>query len=69
MKCLSPSSTQTQFVDNINLTITRLGNSMYRHLANGTILNSLFQSQLWSIVTSGGYAFHNIKIVLSVRLT
>ena len=36
---------------------------------NGTLFNSLFQSQLWSIVTSGGSAFHNINITCSVTKT
>ena len=36
---------------------------------NGTLFNYLFQSQLWSIVTSGGSAFHNINITCSVTKT
>ena len=41
---------------NINLTITRLSCSYTQlhvaQLVNDTLFNSLFQSQLWSIVTS-----------------
>ena len=51
---------------NINVVIN---NSTWRHLANGTLFNYLFQSQLWSIVTSGGSAFHNINITCSVTKT
>ena len=46
---------------NINVVIN---NSTYRHL-----FNYLFQPQLWSIVTSGGSAFHNINITCSVTKT
>ena len=48
-----------------NVTSTRLSCCYTQfhvaQLANDTLFNSLFQSQLWSIVTSGGSAFHNIS--------